>query len=138
MRQRSLLKIDHGLKMKIIQSGLNFDGIYTRMPPIQCLLRAANNRLIGKLRYSIIHKGAGRIYGLCMGTDHHNVSCVNVGGDRHLHLWNDLSRDKDAVLATDIAAAVTDPVIVWQQFCSGFRLVHRGMMESPPLVTGGF
>jgi hypothetical protein len=62
------------------------------------------NRAIGKLRYSVIHRGAGRILGLCMGSDHHNPACDYVGGDRHLHIWNDVSRDKNAVVAGHIVA----------------------------------
>lgn len=94
-------------------------------------VHGAYNRLIGKLRFSIIHKGSGRIYGLCMGSDHHNPSCLHVGGDRHLHSWNDITRDKDAVDADQITVAVTDPVGVWRQFCLQFHLGHQGTMEDP-------
>ena len=79
-------------------------------------VQGSYNGLVGKLRYSIIHKGSGRVYGLCMGSEHHNPSCIYVGGDRHLHSWNDVSRDKDAVVADQITMAVTNPVGVWQEF----------------------
>src|SRR5437016_14237257 len=67
-------------------------------------VQGSYNRHIGKLRYSVIHKGAGRIYGLCMGSDHHNPVCTFVVGDRHLHLWNETTKDKDAIIAAHITA----------------------------------
>src|SRR5215813_5837385 len=91
-------------------------------PGYPMFIQGSYNRTIGKLRYSVIHRGAGRIYGLCMGSDHHNPTCQNVSGDRHLHLWNDQSRDKEAIVATAITAPGSDPVGVWQQFCTEFRL----------------
>ncbi len=52
-----------------------------------------------------------------MGKDHHNPSCVNIG-EKHKHRWNEQLRDKDAYVPEDITASVTDPVAVWQQFCT--------------------
>jgi hypothetical protein len=105
-------------------------------------VQGSYNRTIGKLRYSVIHRGAGRIYGLCMGSDHHNPVCTNVGGDRHLHIWNDISKDKDAVVAAHIIANADDPVVVWQQFCAGWDILHQGIMAQPPMILlpliGGF
>ncbi len=111
-------------------------------PNYPLFVQGSYNQLIGKLRYSVIHRGAGRIYGLCMGSDHHNPTCQNVGGDRHLHVWNDVTRDKDALVADHIVANVDDPVAVWQQFCAGWDILHQGAMEPPMLIIrpliGGF
>jgi len=73
-----------------------------------------------------------------MGSDHHNLSCTNVGGDRHLHVWNDRTRDKEAIIAENITAPITDPVAVWQQFCMAFRLEHHGVMMPPPFQADVF
>ena len=53
------------------------------------------NYSAGKLSYSLIHRGTGRIYGLCLGYDHHNPTCEMVG-DKHKHYWTDQHRDKMA------------------------------------------
>src|SRR5258707_1902279 len=101
---------DHSLSVEFRRD------IYSQ-PNYPLIVQGSYNRVIGKLRYSVIHRGAGRIYGLCMGSDHHNPTCQYVGGDRHLHVWNDVTRDKDAVAADHIVANVDDPVAVWQEFC---------------------
>lgn len=46
----------------------------------------------GTLTYALILKGAGRIYGLDMGKDHHNPQCEQVG-DKHMHQWSEQYRD---------------------------------------------
>lgn len=91
------------------------------------------NRAVSKLRYSVIHRGSGRIYGLCMGSDHHNPDCPFVG-DRHLHIWTDAERDKHAEVANHIVANADDPIAVWEQFCAHFNLQHEGVMDMPPAI----
>jgi len=111
-------------------------------PNYPLFIQGSYNHAIGKLRYSVIHRGAGRIYGLCMGSDHHNPTCQMVGGDRHLHVWNDVSRDKDAIIPAHILADVHNPRAVWEQFCAGWNVLHRGAMQAPPFIllplVGGF
>lgn len=92
------------------------------------------NQVVGKIRYSVIHRGAGRIYGLCMGSDHHNLTCLNVGGDRHIHIWDEVSRGKNAVVANTIHAPINDPVTAWQEFCASWDILHQGDMEQPPVI----
>lgn len=110
-------------------------------PNYPLFVQGSYNRSIDKLRYSVIHRGEGRIYGLCMGSDHHNPTCQNVGGDRHLHIWNDVTKDKNAIVADQIAANVGDPIAVWREFCAGWDMLHQGVMQPPfivlqPLIGG--
>ena len=53
-------------------------------------IRGSFNPLAEALTFAVIHRTAGRVYALDIGKDHHNPSCNKVG-DRHLHIWNDLS-----------------------------------------------
>lgn len=92
------------------------------------------NPMVNKLSYVIIHRSSGCIYRLDMGSDHHNPSCNNVGGDRHIHIWNELTRDKEAIYADQITANADDPATVWQQFCALFNIAHLGMMQPPPEI----
>ena len=74
------------------------------------------NPLAGTLTYALILRTEGRIYGLCMGKDHHNPQCDQVG-EKHKHRWSERYRDKEAYLPNDITAAVLEPAAVWKQFC---------------------
>lgn len=51
-------------------------------------VRGSYNALAQSLTFCLIHRGAGRIYGLDLGKDHHNPSCENVGR-RHKHRWKE-------------------------------------------------
>ena len=53
------------------------------------------NPLAGTLTYALILQTEGRIYGLCMGKDHHNPQCNQVG-EKHKHRWSERYRDKDS------------------------------------------
>jgi hypothetical protein len=86
----------------------------------------------GTLSYVLVHRGAGRIYGLDLGADHHNPSCQRVG-ERHKHRWSEAFRDKEAYVPADITADWDRPVEVWQQFCREANIVHEGRMH-PPVV----
>jgi len=102
-------------------------------PGYPLFISASCNRALPALTYSLIHRGVGRIYGLCYGKDHHNPACERVG-DKHKHRWTDLYKDKQAHIPSDITAAANDPVLVWRQFCAEAKIRHQGQIESPPLL----
>ena len=84
-----------------------------------------------KLSYTLIHRSLGRIYALDMGKEHRNP-LRNKVGRIHKHRWKEQFKDKEAYLPEDITAPVTDPVAVWQQFCTEARITHDGVMQAPP------
>lgn len=88
------------------------------------------NPYAGTLTYALIHRGAGRIYGLDLGADHHNPSCQRVG-EKHKHRWAEGLRDKEAYVPADITKAWNEPVEVWQQFCAEAKIVHTGALFVP-------
>jgi hypothetical protein len=89
------------------------------------------NRLSETLSYVLVHKGAGRVYGLDLGADHHNPDC-NFVGAKHKHRWMEPFGDKHAYSPPDITAELDDPAGVWQQFCAEANIEHRGSLEPPP------
>ncbi|MDY0164964.1 MAG: hypothetical protein RBS80_00385 [Thermoguttaceae bacterium] len=96
-------------------------------------VRGSYNPLAQTLTYCVIHRGAGRIYGLDLGKDHHNPDCHDVGR-RHKHRWNEPVRDKEAYPPSDITAPASDPVAVWRQFCQEAGIQHDYAMHEPPPV----
>jgi hypothetical protein len=66
----------------------------------------------------------------------YNPSCNNVG-EKHKHRWKESLRDKEAYVPEDITASVTDPIAVWQQFCSEAQIIHKGVMHAPPPLQLG-
>ena len=86
--------------------------------------------LSGKLSYSMIHRGTGRIYGLDLGADHRNPDGVRVG-EKHKNSWRDGARDKWAYVPEDITSPWDRPVEVWEQFCAEANLRHSGTMSQP-------
>lgn len=88
------------------------------------------NREVGSLSYTVIHRGAGRIYALDLGKDHHNPQCTCVG-EKHKHTWSEAFRDKEAYVPADITADVSSPVGVWRQFCKEASIRHDYGMEDP-------
>lgn len=105
-------------------------------PGYPLFVRGSYNPLAQKLSYSLVHRAVGRIYGLDLGSDHHNPSCDFVG-DRHKHRWSEVTNTKEAYVPPDITAGVNDPVAVWRQFCTEARIMHNGMLHSPPIIFGG-
>ena len=85
--------------------------------------------LSGKLSYAIIHRSAGRIYGLDLGAGHRNPDGKQVG-DTHKNYWRDGS-DRWAYEPEDITESWNHPVEVWEQFCAEANLRHRGRMIPP-------
>ena len=88
------------------------------------------NSSSGKLSYSIIHRTAGRIYGLDLGADHQNPDGEFVG-EKHKNYWKPGYRDKWAYVPEDITETWNRPVEVWRQFCAEARLTHSGTMQAP-------
>jgi len=58
-------------------------------------------------------------------------------GDKHKHPWSEVTNTKEAYVPPDITAGVHDPVAAWRQFCTEARIVHNGMLHSPPATFGG-
>lgn len=90
------------------------------------------NPYAGKLSYILLHRSAGRIYGLDVGADHHNPSCQRVG-EKHKHRWTDDFRDKDAYVPSDITALWDRPQEVWEQFCREANIDHQGRFDPPAI-----
>lgn len=89
------------------------------------------NPAAGKLSYALIHKSAGRIYALDLGSAHHNPTCERVG-DIHKHRWSEAFKDKQAYVPADVTADWQQPVEVWRQFCDEAKIKHTGRMSPPP------
>lgn len=96
-------------------------------------IRSSYNRLAGALTYALILKTEGRIYALDLGKGHHNPECTQVGG-KHKHRWVERFRDKEAYVPDNITAPVSEPVAVWEQFCTEARTTHIGSLAQPPAV----
>jgi hypothetical protein len=94
-------------------------------------VKGSYNPLTEKLTYALIHRGVGRVYALDLGQDHRNPDGQLVG-EKHKHRWDENVQDKEAYVPDDITAPATEPVNVWQQFCSEARITHNGEMKSPP------
>ena len=90
------------------------------------------NPYAGTLTYALIHRGAGRIYALDLGADHHNPTCQRVG-EKHKHRWTEGFRDKEAYVPDDVTAPWNDAVAVWQQFCREAKIAHTGALFAPDL-----
>lgn len=66
-------------------------------------VNGSHNKEIATLSFTLVHRGAGRIYALDLGKDHHNRTCQFVG-EKHKHRWKDPFRDTEAYIPTDITA----------------------------------
>ena len=97
-------------------------------------LKGWYNSSSGKLSYSIIHRSAGRIYGLDLGADHRNPDGQWVG-EKHKNYWVPGRRDNWAYVPSDITETWNRPVAVWRQFCAEANITHSGAM--PPPATQG-
>lgn len=89
------------------------------------------NQKAGTLSFALLHRGAGRVYALDLGADHHNPTCDHVG-EKHKHSWTEAWRDKMAYAPEDITAPWNRPVEVWRQFCAEARIQHSGTLPAPP------
>lgn len=86
----------------------------------------------GTLSYELLHRGAGRIYGLDLGADHHNPGCQRIG-EKHKHRRTEAFRDKEAYAPSDITASWDQPQQVVQQFCREVNIHRKGQLH--PLGT---
>ena len=91
---------------------------------------ARYNPVAGTLSYALIRRGAGRIYALDLGADHHNPDCNRVG-EKHKHRWTEGFRDKQAYVPEDITETWDRPIAVWGQFCAEARIRHTGRLHAP-------
>lgn len=88
------------------------------------------NQRAQRLTYALILRSVGRIYGLCLGNDHHNPQCTQAGR-KHMHRWTERYQDKEAHNPATITAPVNDPAAVWRQFCASAGIRHHGRMLPP-------
>ena len=88
------------------------------------------NPIAGKLSYSLILRGTGRIYGLDLGVDHRNPDGEYVG-EMHKNYWVPGSQDKWAFAPDDITESWDRPVEVWHQFCDEAGISHVGRLHPP-------
>lgn len=93
-------------------------------------LKGWYNPYSGKLSYTIIYRGVGRIYSLDLGAEHINPDGGAVG-ETHKHRWVPVHKDKRAYVPEDITYPWSCPVDVWKQFCAEANLEHRGVMHPP-------
>ena len=100
------------------------------------LIKAWYNPLVPSFSLALIHRAVGRIYGLCLGREHHNPTCINVGSDVHKHTWSDATRDKEAYRPTDISARPDDPVLAWHDFLHEAGIEHQGVLAPIPPRQG--
>lgn len=100
-------------------------------PGYPLVVKGRVNQKARTLTFCLIHRGAGPIYRLDLGKDHHNPTCQYVG-DKHKHVWTERTRDKEAYVPGDITEPVTNPLGVWRQFCEEARIVHLGSLHEPP------
>ncbi len=92
------------------------------------------NPYSGKLSFTIIYRGVGRIYGLDLGAAHINPDGASVG-ETHKNYWDPGFRDKWAYEPEEITHCWRRPVEVWAQFCAEAKLEQRGILH-PPRVQG--
>ena len=95
----------------------------------------------GKLSYSVLHRGQGRIIGLDMGEGlvHHNPGCrrrrdrqsCECPRGTHKQYWTAEDQMLRAFVPGDISEPWERPVEVWREFCGEVRLVHVGRMWIP-------
>ncbi len=93
------------------------------------------NPAAGTLSFALVYRGAGPIYALNLGADHHNPTCERVG-EKHKHRWTEGLREKVAYVPEDITAPWTDPLPVWQQFCGEVGIRLDGALAPPPPQQG--
>lgn len=94
-------------------------------------MKASYNGSALTLTFALINPAAGGIYALDLGKDHHNTQC-DYAGRKHKHQWTERYRDKQAYAPEDITADVSNPVVVWEQFCTEAKIYHRGKLSAPP------
>jgi len=94
-------------------------------------LKGSFNLQTQALSFTIIHKPAGRIYALDLGKGHQNPDLTKLG-DKHKHRWTLAYKDKEAYVPADITFDGSEPLEVWQQFCTEAKIIHNGTFDRPP------
>ena len=90
------------------------------------------NAYSGKLSFTLLRQGTGRIYGLDLGVSHGRQNPTGMYA-KHKHRWSEARKDKDVYEPPDITAPVDRPVEVWHQFCAEARIDHQGTLRDPPV-----
>lgn len=133
---------------KMIVSDINWRRTQTYAPASWFLVDVASegdyplsikgwyNPASGKLSFSLLVHGEGRVYGLDLGAEHRNPDGQLIG-ETHKNRWKDGQRDKHAYAPPDITATWSEPESVWEQFCREINLRHDGTMY-PPVAQGEF
>lgn len=98
--------------------------------PLQ--INGSYNAYSGKLCYTLLRQGTGRIYGLDLGISHGRQNPTGLYA-KHKHRWSEARRDKEIYDPPDITASVNRPVEVWHQFCAEARINHHGTLHEPPM-----
>lgn len=87
------------------------------------VLKGSYNPLVGKLSFSVLMQGEGRVYALDLGRDHKKV------GETHKHRYQDAGHDVYA--PPDITALPHEVELAWEQFCREARITHNGTLRPP-------
>lgn len=90
------------------------------------------NPFSGKLSFTLIREGTGRIYALDLGGRHKNPDGTRIS-HTHKHYWTDDAKDKRAYIPDDITADIHQPTEVWEQFCKEANIRHDGSFTAPKL-----
>ena len=86
-----------------------------------------------KLSFAVIHAKKRRIFGFCIGSDHHNPRC-DMAGDPHKHSWDETTGTKFAEPLDPNLPPVDQVAAIWLLFCNEFNLTHSGTMQPVPLA----
>ncbi len=98
------------------------------------------NPMRSKLSYTLIHREAGRIVGLCLGAGdvHHQPTCKRSRRNKrrcdcprgtHKHRWTEQFGDQWVYVPSDITADAEEPSAVWREFCAEINLTHGGILR---------
>lgn len=98
-------------------------------------VHASWNPKAGKLGYTLLLQGEGRIYALNLGAPHRNPGGERIG-EVHKHRWTDPFRDRWAYVPVDITAPWDQPLEVWRQFCAEANISHTGSLSTPEWQDG--
>lgn len=89
------------------------------------------NRETGVTTFSLFSDADGRVFGMCVGKDHHNPSCTHTGR-AHVHQWTSAEGDKNAYQIQ--VASEGQPITLWRDFCRLANMQHTGdLNEVPPM-----
>ena len=93
------------------------------------------NPYAGRLSFTVLRQGTGRIYGLDLGVSHGRQNPSGTYA-KHKHRWTEARKDKNIYDPPDITASAERPVEVWRQFCVEARIKHEGTLHEPQVQAG--